>query len=207
MNPFRKIVAPHMFSSVRNVGVTLFSRKYLLYTNTGLSTGLAISGDLLQQKNIMFKDPQVRLDYQRTTKMTVCGFLSGPVSHFWYMFLDKLVPGRCVKSVCKKVFLDQIIGSPICILLYLLTMKLMDSEKNKSLFEELSSKGVNLFIFDALLWIPAQIINFALLPSRFRVLYDNVVSLFSDMIYSFVIFDYSQKNLEQNCDIDTDNIF
>jgi protein Mpv17 len=35
-------------------------------------------------------------------------------------------------------------------------------------------------------WPPAQVINFYLLPTRFRVLYDNTISLGYDVYTSYV---------------------
>ena len=48
------------------------------------------------------------------------------------------------------------------------------------------SKGTTLFTAEALIWPPAQYVNFLFLPTRFRVLYDNTVSLGFDCYYSYV---------------------
>ena len=55
--------------------------------------------------------------------------------------------------------------------------------------DELSHKGIVLYLSEWLVWPPAQLINFYFLPTRFRVLYDNCVSLFYDVYASRVCFD------------------
>ena len=50
----------------------------------------------------------------------------------------------------------------------------------------LSLAGQQLYIAEWLLWPPAQFINFYFLPTRYRVLYDNTVSLVYDVYTSHV---------------------
>ena len=185
--PLRRI-----FASAQIVGSTLFSPRYLLFTNTAVSTGLSVAGDVLRQKykSGTQKQDKPALDKHRTGKMAICGFLSGPTGHYWYIFLDRWFPGQCAKTIVKKVAMDQCIGSPIFIVLYLVTVGLLDGKMWDSLKEDLSEKGVWLFIGDFFIWIPAQIFNFSVLPSRFRLLFDNTVSLFADFFYSYMVFDF-----------------
>jgi protein Mpv17 len=52
--------------------------------------------------------------------------------------------------------------------------------------KELKQKGWRLYVAEWVVWPPAQVINFYLLPTRFRVLYDNTVSLGYDIYTSYV---------------------
>ncbi|XP_005092850.1 mpv17-like protein 2 [Aplysia californica] len=199
MNPARKVwTFRHMFASAQQVGTVLFSRRYLLYTNTGISVSLSVSGDILQQRYQLMKhnSDKSSLNVKRTGQMAVCGFLAGPVAHYWYILLDRWLPGRCARTIVKKVILDQLVCSPIFIGLYLVSIGILDDKKWELLKEEFATKGVWLFLGDCLIWIPAQICNFAILPTRFRVLFDNMVSLFADVFYSYVIFDHECDNMK-----------
>lgn len=98
---------------------TLFSR-YLLLTNTVVSCGLEALGDLLVQK--YQKSPEQEIDWARTKRMAVIGFILGPPEHYWFKFLDKKYPGRGVVSVFKKVTLDEIINGPACVIVFFLGM-------------------------------------------------------------------------------------
>lgn len=44
--------------------------------------------------------------------MFVVGASLGPFMHYWYQWLDRLYAGRAMKTVTKKVLIDQLIGSP-----------------------------------------------------------------------------------------------
>ena len=144
-------------------------------------------------------------DKNRTYQMSVSfGLTSGFLCHFWYNFLDRVYPGKGLKIVCKKIAIDQLVFSPVCIATCLVVaciLKSHDSErtlkevmfKGKSLtfFNRFYSKsyfiaGPQLFLAECLLWPPAQFVNFYFLPTRYRVLYDNTVSLLYDVYTSYV---------------------
>ncbi|XP_019859767.1 PREDICTED: mpv17-like protein 2 isoform X2 [Amphimedon queenslandica] len=101
---------------------TLFSR-YLLFTNTVVSCGLEALGDLLVQK--YEKNSEQEIDWARTKRMAVIGFILGPPEHYWFKFLDKRYPGRGVVSVFKKVTLDEVINGPACVIVFFLGFKLL----------------------------------------------------------------------------------
>lgn len=44
--------------------------------------------------------------------MFAVGTALGPCMHYWYQWLDRLYAGRAMKTVTKKVLIDQLIGSP-----------------------------------------------------------------------------------------------
>ena len=67
--------------------------------------------------------------------------------------------------------------------------------------------GLHLYMVEWVVWPPAQFFNFYILPTRFRVLYDNVISLGYDMYTSHVKYRDSKltpppesQNLNTNCD-------
>lgn len=44
--------------------------------------------------------------------MFAVGTTLGPFMHYWYHLLDTLYAGRAIKTVTKKVLIDQLVGSP-----------------------------------------------------------------------------------------------
>merc|ERR1712113_1269568 len=93
---------------------------------------------------------------------------------------------RQIKIVIKKILCDQIIFSPILIVACLLAACIMNGREKENIFQEVTHKGQELYLAEWLLWPPAQFINFYFLPTRYRVLYDNLVSLVYDTYTSHV---------------------
>lgn len=114
------------------------------------------------------------------------GLTSGFLCHYWYLFLDKKIPGKSIGVVARKILYDQIFFSPICILACLVAAGLIESSNHQTILKELQDKGTKLYLAEWFVWPPAQFINFYFLPTRFRVIYDNFVSLGYDMYTSHV---------------------
>ena len=58
--------------------------------------------------------------------------------------------------------------------------------------------GTQLYLAEWFIWPPPQFVNFYFLPTRFRVIYDNVISLGYDMYTSHV--KHSNVDKESNSD-------
>ena len=167
---------------------TLFSRKYLLLTNTGICVALGTTGDFMQQRYEILCQRQKEWDPSRTKRICVTSLAIGPVVHYWYILLDAFFPGRKVVVVLKKILLDQIIFSPVNIVMFLFIMGMQEEITGKEMINDLKDKGKDLLVAEWIVWPPAQMVNFFLLPTRFRVLFDNIVSLGFDCYYSYVKF-------------------
>ena len=166
----------------------LFSRKYLLLTNTGICVALGTTGDVMQQRYEILRQRKKEWDLSRTKRICVTNLAFGPVVHYWYILLDAFFPGRKVIVVLKKLLLDQIVFSPINIVMFLVIMGLQEGMTGKEMINDMKDKGKDLLMAEWIVWPPAQMINFFLLPTRFRVLFDNIVSLGYDCYYSYVKF-------------------
>nr|XP_037869755.1 mpv17-like protein 2 isoform X3 [Bombyx mori] len=163
-----------------------FQRKYLLYTNVFLSVGISSLGDTIQQSyELSIKDINT-FDYERTAHMAFSGFTAGIICHNWYNFLDKIIVGKTIDMVLKKLILDQCICSPIIILSFFATVAIFEEKPLESFDEEVRDKFWTLYKAEWVVWPPAQIINFYFLPTKYRVLYDNTISLGYDIYTSQV---------------------
>lgn len=118
--------------------------------------------------------------------MAISGMSVGIICHHWYRFLDGRLPGKTIGLVLKKVLIDQIICSPLCIGIFFLTLAILEKSDWSEFKKEVRNKAHKLYIAEWVVWPPAQIINFYLLPSRYRVLYDNTISLGYDVYTSQV---------------------
>jgi len=177
-----------MNSAVGSSFKKIFER-HLLAVNIGLSFGLSGLGDLIEQKlekkQDQLKKPQV--NWTRTLHMsTSFGLTSGFLCHFWYNYLDKALPGRGIRVVVQKIAWDQVLFSPICITACLVVAGRLEDKTASSLVNQTLQLGSRLYLAEWVIWPPAQFVNFYFLPTRFRVLYDNIISLVYDTYTSHI---------------------
>jgi len=176
----------------------VFGRNLLL-TNSIISAAIGAAGDSIQQNYDLVTDELKQgkdgksskesstFSYRRTCHMAAAGLTTGVVSHYWYLMLDRWLPGRAARVVLKKVLYDQIIFSPVNLLVYFSTLGIVEGSSVKRVQEELMEKGMqNIYVVEWMIWPPAQWFNFYVLPLRYRILFDNVISLGFDIYCPYV---------------------
>lgn len=173
-------------SRMKHIGKVAFSDKYLIYTNVTISVTLSAVGDIIEQQYEIYKKEQEKLDMKRTLHMACSGAALGVLCHNWYKILDKFIIGKTTDMVIKKLLLDQVIFSPIMIITFFGSVALFEDDPYQNFKEEVQDKFITLYRAEWMVWPPAQIINFYFLPTRFRVLYDNTISLGYDVYTSQV---------------------
>ncbi|XP_015593792.1 mpv17-like protein 2 [Cephus cinctus] len=185
-------------SRAKQIREQLFSAKNLFYTNVGISISLSATGDILEQHYEILKGQWDRWSPTRTRNMAVSGMSVGIVCHHWYCYLDARIQGRTIGIVLKKVVIDQLVCSPLCIGMFFLTLGILEMNNWEELKQEIKNKAHRLYIAEYIVWPPAQIINFYFLPTRFRVLYDNTISLGYDVYTSQVKHDKSNSKKDSD---------
>ncbi|CAK9803095.1 Mpv17-like protein 2 [Anthophora plagiata] len=176
----------------------LFSPKYLLYTNVTISLSLSAAGDILEQQYEILKGEWDKWNLNRTRNMAISGMCIGIVCHYWYKYLDARLPGRTLNIVLKKVTIDQLICSPLCITIFFLTLGILENNSWTKFKDEVVKKAHILYVAEWVIWPPAQIFNFYFLPNKYRVLYDNTISLGYDVYTSHVKHDNKICNSKCN---------
>jgi len=166
----------------------LFSNKNLLLTNLSVSAGLSGFGDvLIQHHERTSANSAHRWNLNRTCHMGVSfGLTSGFFCHYWYNFLDKKIPGKSIGIVARKIIYDQVLFSPFLIVACLAVAGIIEASSKQDIIKDIKEKGTRLYLAEWFIWPPAQFFNFYFLPTRFRVVYDNVISLGYDMYTSHV---------------------
>lgn len=181
-----------LFNYIKCKRVVIF-HKYLLVTNVSISVTLSGVGDVIQQKYLISRGIKKEIDVLRTRNMAISGLPVGVLCHYWYSYLDLLIPERTFKAVMKKVVVDQVLASPVFIFVFFLTVGLLERTTFESIVSESVRKGWRMYAAEWMIWPPAQVINFYLLPLQYRVLYDNLISLGFDIYTSYIKHDLEDE--------------
>ena len=142
--------------------------KHLLVTNTVSSGGFFVLGDAIQQGLEITQNPGQRFDFKRTFRLGVVGLTQGPPHHYWYVNLDKFLPGKSYGVVMKKILADQIFAAPFFAITFIFGAGLLEGNDVGACWREFKDKFPTIYLFDWVIWPPSQAVNFLLVPSQFR---------------------------------------
>jgi len=170
--------------SARKAWKTSFG-KNLLVTNIVSSGGLLMLGDLIQQRRERSGN-HTSYDAERCARMGLVGLSQGPPHHYWYLYLDKVLPGKGAVTVGKKILADQAFAAPFFAITFIFGAGLLEGKSLVSCWTEFKSKFPTIYLFDWAIWPPTQAINFALVPTQYRVLYVNGVTVVWDIFLSYI---------------------
>ncbi|XP_043216973.1 mpv17-like protein [Amphibalanus amphitrite] len=153
----------------------LFQQRPLLGNALAYGT-LFVGAEFTQQtllNRVLVRDkeqPKQPYDTATLGRYAVLGYTVNPtILYYWYRWLDKRLVGTAVSTVAKKLVLDLGVIGPINIFIFFTAMALM--ERKEDLFAEHKEKYIGTCLKQVYFWLPAQAVNFFLLPTRVRVLY------------------------------------
>lgn len=78
--------------------------------------------------------------------MFIIGIVQGAPQHWFYSYLDKLFPGTAIKTIAKKIVVDQLLASTFCIVLFFTGMGLMEGKSLEGCSLELRQKFLTVYI-------------------------------------------------------------
>nr|CAI5860417.1 unnamed protein product [Callosobruchus analis] len=184
--------------NANNVIRKAFSNKYLLFTNVGISCSLSGLGDIIEQHIEYSQEVVDQWDPLRTRNMAIAGLSVGAVCHYWYKHLDKLIPGQSLKRITMKVFVDMLIGSPLYLGAFFVTLNIAEGSTKEQFVDQFKDKSWKLYLAEWIIWPPAQFINFYFLSTKYRVLFDNGVSLMYDVFASKIMFSHNSEDKKES---------
>ncbi|XP_075390483.1 peroxisomal membrane protein 2 [Tenrec ecaudatus] len=156
-------------------------RLYPVLTKAATSGFLSALGNFLAQKieKKRKKENSQDLDVSGPLRYAIYGFFfTGPLSHFFYLFMEHWIPPEVPLAGVKRLLLDRLLFAPAFLLLFFFIMNVLE-RKDMAAFSVKVRRG----FWPALqmnwkVWTPVQFVNVNYVPVQFRVLFANLVALF-----------------------------
>ncbi|XP_042523194.1 peroxisomal membrane protein 2 isoform X1 [Dipodomys spectabilis] len=114
----------------------LLLRRYPVLTKAASSGILSALGNLLAQ---MIEKKQRKKNSQN---LDVCGplryavygfFVTGPLSHYFYLFMEHWIPPEVPLATVKRLLLDRLLFAPAFLMLFFLFMNLLEGKDTRAL--------------------------------------------------------------------------
>ncbi|KAJ8901571.1 hypothetical protein NDN08_003779 [Rhodosorus marinus] len=127
------------------------------------------------------------LSYKRTIRFSLFGgpFWT-PFLHFWYNFIEEVIPQKGFKSIAVAVFVDQGFSTPLYVVVYFTADSLMKFQGLRSTTARIRSGFRKVVLTTWAFWVPAQLINFGLVPLHLRILAVNLMAIIWNVIFSMI---------------------
>ena len=103
--------------------------------------------------------------------MIALGVVLGPLTHFWYKFLDNRFPRRTKFLIVKKLLMDQLFMAPIMNITLIVGLHLLEGMAFRDLRRQFDEKFVTLY----------KVIAFS------SYFYENQFYIFIIILYNFLV--------------------
>ncbi|GLI61478.1 hypothetical protein VaNZ11_003875 [Volvox africanus] len=121
-----------------------------------------------------------KVDWMRTGRLCLETSAFGtPLAHWWFNLLDsRIMPDNphSPAAVLTKMLADQVLFAPLGLLMFFAVIKCLEG-RPRDLPQTLQSSYLKTLLGGYLLWPLAGILNFALLPNEYRLLFNNCVNI------------------------------
>lgn len=144
-----------------------------------------VGAEISQQSILVYSGPKDAIDWKIVRNYAIIGCTAiGPGLFYWYRVLDSMFPSTLLKVAAKKAVTDQLISSTTCLFVFFVGMSILEGKEN--IFEEFKRKFWPTYKLSCCFWLPAQAINFALLPPYTRVAFVGAASFVWVNILCFI---------------------
>ncbi|XP_005085389.1 peroxisomal membrane protein 2 [Mesocricetus auratus] len=158
----------------------LLLKLYPVFTKAVSSGILSALGNLLAQMiEKKQKNNSQSVDVSGILRYLVYGFfVTGPLSHYFYLFMEYWIPPEVPLATVKRLLLDRLLFAPIFLLLFFLIMNLLEGKDVSAFAAKMRSGFWSALQMNWKMWTPLQFININYVPLQFRVLFANMAALF-----------------------------
>ncbi|KAG6807601.1 hypothetical protein H0H92_006959 [Tricholoma furcatifolium] len=155
-----------------------------MLASCGTAAFLFGAGDVIAQQAIEGKGK--KHDFVRTARLTFYGgCIFGPCMTKWYQYLNSINFGSPTRAVVARVALDQAVLTPVAVAFFFGSMSTLEGKPHEAV-ERIQAAYVPTLFRNWGVFLPTQIINFAVVPHHLRFVVVSVVSLFWNTYLSAV---------------------
>ncbi|CAL9156611.1 uncharacterized protein LOC103995052 [Musa acuminata AAA Group] len=139
------------------------------------------------------ENKEINIDWRRVATTSLFGFaFVGPVGHYWYEYLDRIIRVRLqlqpksMKFVTTKVAADGLIFGPLDLLIFFSYMGLASGRSISQVKEDVKRDFLPALIVGGTVWPIVQVANFRFVPVRYQLLYVNLFCLLDSSFLSWI---------------------
>ncbi len=74
------------------------------------------------------------------------GIILTPLNYYWLVYLDKILPARTFKVIGKKILLDQAIGAPVFLFIFIVMVCLIEGKTVSESLKEFYQKFLFIYL-------------------------------------------------------------
>jgi len=105
------------------------------------------------------------------------GLVSGPITHYFYILLEKLFGGPGLFKYVLRLLTDRLMFSPTFLVVTLYTLSWLNRIGHPATVQSIKEKYWPCLLANWKIWTIPQIINIGFIPVQYRVLFANFVAL------------------------------
>ena len=156
---------------------------YPVFTKSITSSTIAMMGEMLGSVIRAKKTGgPVQIQASRVAMFGTFGALvTGPWLHFWYIVMDYVISVKLnltgKAKTAAKVLIDRCLWGPPYTFMTVCFLTYFQCFSTEQTWKEVRNKYYAILIMSQKVWVPAQLINFEVVPQDFQVLFVSLVNV------------------------------
>lgn len=175
-NPFEKAL---------NTYIKLLQTRPVL-TKAVTSSAVSALGNFISQLIVPNPQNSGKIVWRSVAAYASFSFVvSGPLIHYFYILLDKLVPQKKESATLdgiKRVLFDRFVFAPPFILFFLYAVTILEGSGHHAAVIKIKETFWPILKMNWQIWTVFQFINVNYIPQKYRVLFGNAVALIWSII-------------------------
>lgn len=140
------------------------------------------------------KQKPFELDMAHVSNFTLLNIVFvAPVLHYWYLFINRAIPGTSFAQVIQRTICDEGLFSPIYVPSFLSMLWKLEGNTNENIWKMVKNECPTIIVTEWAMWIPTMLVTFKYVPVKFQVLVVNVVGVVWNTYLAYASFNASSE--------------